>query len=550
MPSLVLSSADASHRVTNLLERLEAATSRLEDIASSAVEIPQAVPGIQETLASPIATSTKGVSNAPTPPAAVAAATAPAGAADEPLPESIEDFDAFLKSSVDKYAKLSQQLGGLIAEQAAKVIQGFAEERKFLLISSKAKKPNLSASDDMDAYQALLKPINESLMAVVAIKEANRGSAVSNQLSAVADGIMMLAWVTDEAKPHKHVENTLGSAQYYGNRVIKDNKDKDQTQIDWIQSFLGIFKDLTEYIKLHFASGIKWNFNGKPVQEVVKAFTAAPAAAAGPPPPPPPPAGGLPPPPPPPGPPPVLQINSEEKAPPPNAQAGGFGAVFSELNQGEAVTKGLRKVDKSQMTHKNPSLRASSTVPDGESVSARGKSPAPLRKPKPESMRVKKPPVKVLEGNKWTIEHYEKEAEPITIEAQLSHSILISKCINTTIIIKGKANAVTIENTNRLNLIVDTLISSVDVVKSQNFALQVMGTVPSVLMDSIDGAQIYFSKESTATRIIHSKSAGINLNVISGPDDDYIEVPLPGQIESYYDPEKKALVDQIVSHAG
>lgn len=550
MPSLVLSSADASQRVTNLLERLEAATSRLEDIASSAVEIPQAVPGIQETLASPIATSTKGVSNAPTPPAAVAAATAPAGAADEPLPESIEDFDAFLKTSVEKYAKLSQQLGGLIAEQAAKVVQGFAEERKFLLISSKAKKPNLSASDDMEAYQALLKPINESLMAVVEIKEANRGSAVSNQLSAVADGIMMLAWVTDEAKPHKHVENTLGSAQYYGNRVIKDNKDKDQTQVDWIQSFLAIFKDLTEYIKQHFASGIKWNFNGKPVQDVVKAFSAPPAAAAGPPPPPPPPAGGLPPPPPPPpGPPPVLQINSEEKAAAPATAAGGFGAVFSELNQGEAVTKGLRKVDKSQMTHKNPALRASSTVPDG-GASTRGKSPAPLRKPKPESMRVKKPPVKVLEGNKWTIEHYEKEPEPITIEAQLSHSILISKCNGSTIIIKGKANAVTIENTNRLNLIVDTLVSSVDVVKSQNFALQVMGTVPSVLMDSIDGAQVYFSKESTATRIIHSKSAGINLNVISGPDDDYIEVPLPGQIESYYDPEKKALVDEIVSHAG
>lgn len=551
MPSLVLSSADTSHRVANLLERLEAATSRLEDIASSAVEIPQAVPGIQETLASPIATSTKGVSNAPTPPAAVAAATAPAGAADEPLPESIEDFDAFLKTSVDKYAKLSQQLGGLIAEQAAKVIQGFAEERKFLLISSKAKKPNLSVSDDMDAYQALLKPINESLMAVVAIKESNRGSAVSNQLSAVADGIMMLAWVTDDAKPHKHVENTLGSAQYYGNRVIKDNKDKDQTQIEWIQSFLGIFKDLTEYIQLHFSSGIKWNFNGKPIQQVVKTFSVAPAAAAaGPPPPPPPPAGGLPPPPPPPGPPPVLQINSEEKAAAPSTSAGGFGAVFSELNQGEAVTKGLRKVDRSQMTHKNPSLRASSTVPDSEGSLARGKSPAPLRKPKPESMRIKKPPVKVLEGNKWTIEHYEKESEPITIEAQLSHSILISKCNSSTIIVKGKANAVTIENTNRLNLIVDTLVSSVDVVKSQNFALQVMGTIPAVMMDSIDGAQVYFSKESTATRIIHSKSAGINLNVISGPDEDYIEVPLPGQIESYYDPEKKALVDEIVSHAG
>lgn len=86
----------------------------------------------------------------------------------------------------------------------------------------------------------------------------------------------------------------------------------------------------------------------------------------------------------------------------PSAGGSGLGAVFSELNKGEAVTKGLRKVDRSEMTHKNPSLRAGSTVPDGDS-SNRQKSPAPGKKPKPESMRVKKPPKKELDGNKWTI---------------------------------------------------------------------------------------------------------------------------------------------------
>lgn len=147
-------------------------------------------------------------------------------------------------------------------------------------------------------------------------------------------------------------------------------------------------------------------------------------------------------------------------------------------------------------------------------------------------------------------ENFEKEPQPIEIEASISHSILISKCTNTTVIIKGKANAVTIENTNRLSLVLDSLVSSVDAVKSQNFALQVLGSVPTVLMDQIDGAQVYFSKESTSTRIFHSKSAGINLNVITGPDDDYKELPLPAQICSYYDEEKGDLVDEIVSHAG
>ena len=84
------------------------------------------------------------------------------------------------------------------------------------------------------------------------------------------------------------------------------------------------------------------------------------------------------------------------------APTSGIGAVFAELNQGSDITKGLRKVDKSEMTHKNPSLRAGSTVAEGSS-SGRGKSPVPGKKPKPEAMRVKKPPKKELEGNKWLI---------------------------------------------------------------------------------------------------------------------------------------------------
>ena len=45
--------------------------------------------------------------------------------------------------------------------------------------------------------------------------------------------------------------------------------------------------------------------------------------------------------------------------------------MFAELNRGSEVTKNLRKVDKSEMTHKNPALRASSTVP-ATAVSASG----------------------------------------------------------------------------------------------------------------------------------------------------------------------------------
>lgn len=147
-------------------------------------------------------------------------------------------------------------------------------------------------------------------------------------------------------------------------------------------------------------------------------------------------------------------------------------------------------------------------------------------------------------------ENYDKETEPIEIETTMTQSVLISRCNNTTIILKGKANQVTVENSTRLSLVVDTLVSTVDVVKAQNFALQVIGTLPTILLDQVDGGQIYFSKESIGTQVFTSKSSGINLNILSGPDDDYKEIPLPSQICSYYDEDRGDLVNEIVAYAG
>jgi hypothetical protein len=61
-----------------------------------------------------------------------------------------------------------------------------------------------------------------------------------------------------------------------------------------------------------------------------------------------------------------FHINSDSNAKPTTKSEPaltGTAAVFAQLNQGPDVTKGLRKVDKSEMTHKNPSLRAGGSVP-------------------------------------------------------------------------------------------------------------------------------------------------------------------------------------------
>ena len=78
----------------------------------------------------------------------------------------------------------------------------------------------------MSVYQDLLKPINDAVMAVNNLRDHNRDSPVFNQLSAVADSIMVLSWITIEFRPQKLVEESFSTAQYWGNRVLQDNKDK------------------------------------------------------------------------------------------------------------------------------------------------------------------------------------------------------------------------------------------------------------------------------------------------------------------------------------
>lgn len=233
-----------------------------------------------------------------------------------------------------------------------------------------------------------------------------------------------------------------------------------------------------------------------------------------------------------------------------------MGAVFDQISRGSNVTSHLRKVDPSSQTHKNPSLRAQGTSArpapsrsSSQSSSLSGKSPIPGKKPKPESMRAKKPSRKELEGNKWLIENYSNPGQMIEVEASISHSILISRCTKTPIRIIGKANAISLDNCTQCSLVVDSLVSAVDVIKSPKFEMQVLGTLPTIMLDQVDGAAIYLSKASIGTEVFTSKCTGINVNLPGqSEDDDYVERALPEQVKSVV--RNGVLVSEIVEHAG
>lgn len=539
--------------LTTLIRRLEAATSRLEDIASAS-QAPEPQSSSSVPVPSPNAAipPSSSAPNLPTTASHNAAAPAPAAPKAAEAPASVAAYDEDVEPEVQKFVDASNGIDKLVQEQAAAVAKAFGDQRRFILTTTRAKKPDLQSPE---TFTDLLKDLQQDMGAVGDVRDNNRASAMKEHLAMVSEGIGALQWLLMDGKPAEYIGEVLGGSQMYGNRVLKAYKETDQKHVKYVQAYYGLLKTLQAYAKKHYEKGITWNNNGIDALQAYREISApqsngVPAA------PPPPPGAGAPPPPPP-------LPNFDNGAPPPPPPPGGapqgaasggdMGAVFEQLNRGEAVTSGLKKVDKSEMTHKNPALRAQAAL---ETV--RSKSPGPGVKPKPASMRQNSTPAtpkkaegkKELDGNKWLIENWDTPAQPIVIEVSLTQSVLITKCNKTTIVLKGKANAVSIDNSPRTQILVDNLVSSIDVIKSPNFAAQVTGTLPTIMLDQVDGAQVYLSRETVErTEVFTSKCSSVNIVLPpEGEEQDSSEVPVPEQIKTYVKNGK--LVNEIVEHAG
>lgn len=72
----------------------------------------------------------------------------------------------------------------------------------------------------------VLKDLQSTMGAVNDIREANRASPLFTHLTTVSEGINVLGWFANESKPTESISDALGSAEFYGNRVIKEYKDK------------------------------------------------------------------------------------------------------------------------------------------------------------------------------------------------------------------------------------------------------------------------------------------------------------------------------------
>ncbi|KAK5781725.1 hypothetical protein RI543_000911 [Arxiozyma heterogenica] len=464
---------------------------------------------------------------------------------DEETPKSVLEFEAFLSENIDKLLNISEKIDPLLLESIKLFKKSFLVQLDLINLAVKAQQPDYSSPEFMN----IVKQINENITSITELKDKNRQSLVFSYLNAVVEGALVLSWFAIPT-PLSFISDIKDAAQFWTNKVLKEFKANDPNSAEWVTTFLKLFDNLKVYVKEYHTTGLKWNNTPSAIdfkeavaqmQSIsssnvpVAVVTDAPAAAASAPPPPPAPPAS------------VFEVKTNDSE---SASSGGMDAVFAELNQGEDITKGLKKVDKSQQTHKNPELRAGSTVPGSSSTTTKSGVPPPKPK-KPSTLKTKKPPRKELIGNKWFIENYDSqpnEGEPILVEANKDESVFIGKCSNVFIQIKGKVNAISLSETEKCSLLLESCISGLDIVKSNKFGVQVENFLPQISIDKSDNGSIYLSKESLNTEIFTSCSTTINVNLPVGEDDDFVEFPIPEQLKHTFSNGK--LTSSVFEHMG
>ncbi|CAK5091318.1 unnamed protein product [Meloidogyne enterolobii] len=431
------------------------------------------------------------------------------------IPPSIKAYDDSVNNALKAFVAVSKKIGGPIGQMADKVSVAFDSQRRAIWEGIGRPEPNDNQK------QQLLQPVVEQVGIVCAFKEQNKtNKSVFNHLAAVSEGLSALGWLGVKPTPGPYVKEMFDVAMFYVNRVRSENKG-DNNHSEWAKSWCDVFFALQGYIKQWHTTGLSWN--SAPGSQP---SGTTPKSGGGAPPPPPPPSNDL-----------LTQMASK--------QSGGGGkdqgrqALFAELNKGDAITSGLKKVTADMQTHKNPQLRTQSTVP-----ADKGKSPQKSVSPSGKAGIEKPPKIELKNQKVWEIE-YHKDNRQIQIQADLKHSVYIFRCENSVIQIKGKANSVTVDSCKKTSVVFDALLSQVEVINCQSIELQTLGSLPTISIQKTDGCQVYLSKESLNAEIVTSKSSEMNILVPKGADGDFTEFPVPEQFKTTYNVKENKLQTQV-----
>lgn len=107
-----------------------------------------------------------------------------------------------------------------------------------------------------------VEPLQKAISEVVTLKDQNRPSPLYSHLCMIADGIPALGWVLVTPTPVPYITEMKEASLFFGNRVVKEWKDKDVVHVEWVGAFKELLSGLGGYVKSWHTTGMAWKAGG------------------------------------------------------------------------------------------------------------------------------------------------------------------------------------------------------------------------------------------------------------------------------------------------
>jgi adenylyl cyclase-associated protein len=141
-----------------------------------------------------------------------------------------------------------------------------------------------------------------------------------------------------------------------------------------------------------------------------------------------------------------------------------------------------------------------------------------------------------LEDKRWYVENFHNDPQVILKDIEITQSVFINKCTESTISIERKSKGVTVNNCNKTNVVVQDVIAKFELIRCKSVAIQVNGTCGTIDLDSCEDVQIYLaSAEALGCEIFTAQCRNVNVLVMDAQaDGEFRELSIPSLYQTRY----------------
>ncbi|SPJ08144.1 cyclase-associated protein, putative [Plasmodium sp. DRC-Itaito] len=138
-----------------------------------------------------------------------------------------------------------------------------------------------------------------------------------------------------------------------------------------------------------------------------------------------------------------------------------------------------------------------------------------------------------LKDDQWDVINY-KDGKIVKLsQVELNNAVNIYNCENTTFVIENnKFKSLQIEKCVKCNVVLNNLISSIEIINSKKVKIQVLGKSSSISIDKCTGVECYLSKENVECEFTTALSSEMNIH-IQGQDEEWTEITIPEQFQHH-----------------